>query len=273
MNRYEWKQEQRRERLEARADKLRAESARQFDRADLSEAKTGIPFGQPILVGHHSERRHRKVIERADAAMRRAIDADKAAKATAARAAAVGTGGISSDDPDAVTKLQGQLASLQANQRQMIAINKAWKAAGSPKADDQDGWRKVADDPAVMMNINDLSRVRSLLARGLVVRPFPTYALTNNGANIRRIEGRIAHLQRNATRQPKETLHNSGVRMVENVEDNRLQLFFPGKPAAEVREKLKRAGFRWAPTEGAWQRMLSNGAVYVAGEILKGLVG
>lgn len=34
----------------------------------------GIPFGQPILVGHHSERGHRATLKRCDAAMRRALN-------------------------------------------------------------------------------------------------------------------------------------------------------------------------------------------------------
>lgn len=51
-----------------------------FDRADLSEEKTGIPFGQPILVGHHSEGRHRRAIEQADNAMRRGVQESEKAK-------------------------------------------------------------------------------------------------------------------------------------------------------------------------------------------------
>jgi hypothetical protein len=34
----------------------------------------GIPMGQPILVGHHSERRHRRDLERADSHMRRGLE-------------------------------------------------------------------------------------------------------------------------------------------------------------------------------------------------------
>lgn len=34
----------------------------------------GIPAGQPILVGHHSERGHRRTLEKADNAMRRAVE-------------------------------------------------------------------------------------------------------------------------------------------------------------------------------------------------------
>ncbi|SKY96173.1 Domain of uncharacterised function (DUF3560) [Mycobacteroides abscessus subsp. bolletii] len=44
------------------------------------------PDGQPIMVGHHSESRHRKLIERAHSATRRAIDATDEAAAVADRA-------------------------------------------------------------------------------------------------------------------------------------------------------------------------------------------
>lgn len=37
-----------------------------------------IPFGQPILVGHHSERRHRKDVERIDNSMRKSVQMQRA---------------------------------------------------------------------------------------------------------------------------------------------------------------------------------------------------
>ena len=42
-----------------------------------------------------------------------------------------------------------------------------------------------------------------------------------------------------------------------NREDNRLQVFFDGKPDADTRAELKSNGFRWAPSVGAWQRQLT----------------
>jgi Domain of unknown function (DUF3560) len=47
-----------------------------------------IPPGQPILVGHHSERRHRRDLAKIDRAMRRSIDADDTARHYQHRAAA-----------------------------------------------------------------------------------------------------------------------------------------------------------------------------------------
>lgn len=57
----------------------------------------------------------------------------------------------------------------------------------------------------------------------------------------------------------KETEYN-GLRVVENTEIMRLQLFFDDKPAADVRERLKANGFRWSPKIGCWQRQLTDNA-------------
>ena len=60
------------ERMAGYASNAAARSAAGFNRAD--QIASGIPFGQPILVGHHSERRHRKDLERIDRGMRTGID-------------------------------------------------------------------------------------------------------------------------------------------------------------------------------------------------------
>ena len=51
-----------------------------YKRSDLSESATGIPFGQPILVGHHSEKRHRRTIEKAHRAMDKCLEESKKAE-------------------------------------------------------------------------------------------------------------------------------------------------------------------------------------------------
>ena len=43
----------------------------------------------------------------------------------------------------------------------------------------------------------------------------------------------------------------------DNVE-NRVRLSFDGKPSAETRSLLKSNGFKWAPSQGAWQRQANT---------------
>lgn len=45
-----------------------------------------------------------------------------------------------------------------------------------------------------------------------------------------------------------------------NTAENRLQIIFDDKPDADMRSELKSEGFRWAPSQGAWQRQLTDNA-------------
>ena len=73
-----------------------------------------IPFGQPILVGHHSEGRDRRYRERIHNTFGKAFATMDKAGHYERKAASVGTGGISSDDPDAVDKLKAKTGIVEA---------------------------------------------------------------------------------------------------------------------------------------------------------------
>src|SRR5215218_4006566 len=121
MNSYEQKQERKRLRLQAAAERAASEATAHYARS--RRYTEGIPMGQPILVGHHSERRHRNALTKSNNAMRKASELAARADELRGRAAAVGTGGISSDDPDAIAKLSAQLHSCQEWQALMVAAN------------------------------------------------------------------------------------------------------------------------------------------------------
>lgn len=78
----------------ARVDALDAKAKRKTATADALWEKherdvARLPeFGEPIKIGHHSEGRHRKAIERADASARRGIEAHHDAEDAARRAEA-----------------------------------------------------------------------------------------------------------------------------------------------------------------------------------------
>lgn len=258
MNWYEEKQQRRKERLEERADRLAREGRAKVDSG--MDRLRAIPFGQPILVGHHSEQRDRNYRRKAVGAVDKGIELQQAAADVARRAEAVGSGGVSSDDPDAVDKLAEKLEGLKALQARMIAANKVVRKF---KGKDQ-----AAGVAALVAQGFTESSAAKLFEPDFCGRVgFASYELTNNGANIRRIEQRIEHLKRNATRETKVEAFGA-IKLVENAEINRVQIIFPGKPSADVRGKLKASGFRWSPSEGAWQRQLNNAAVYWAKDLI-----
>lgn len=81
---------------------------------------------------------------------------------------------------------------------------------------------------------------------------FPDYELTNNNANIKRMKARLVQVERNHAAEATEH-EGEHARIEDCPAENRVRLFFPGKPDADVRGTLKANGFRWAPSLGCWQ--------------------
>ena len=275
MNSYEEKQTRRQQRLQKAADRQDAKAQAASDAADMREEATGIPFGQPILIGHHSERRHRKAIEKAHRAMERCASHSKRAEDLRTKAAAVGQGGISSDDPDAIAKLQARVADLQQSHENMKAANRLIRKY-RPRGVDQHSTGEDTDAYlAAMAEIAahfDETVARRLIDPGKRSQAgFPGYSLQNNSAKIKRLNDRITELERAAAQETKTHVFAGLCSVVENVEANRLQFIFEGKPDAATRQILKDHAFRWAPSQGAWQRQLTNAARHSANCVIRAL--
>lgn len=97
-------------------------------------------------------------------------------------------------------------------------------------------------------------------------QPFPSYRLTNNNAEIRRLKKRIENLTATQNTEFVGWKFNGGEAVI-NEDKNRLQLIFDEKPSEEQRTILKSNGFRWAPSDKAWQRQLNHNAFYAANRI------
>ena len=165
----------------------------------------------------------------------------------------VGTGGISSDAPQAVEKLEAKLAALEKHQELMKAANVAIRMK-----DPTEGDAKLAE---LGYTPEDIAKLREPDFCGRI--GYPAYLLQNNNANIRRIRGRIEELKKRTENTP-EGWEFDGGRVVVNTTENRLQIIFDGKPDADIRTELKGEGFRWAPSQGAWQRQLTDNAMRAA---------
>ncbi len=176
---YAQRQEARRDRLETAAERQARESSQRFKRARA--AVDGIPFGQPILVGHHSERRHRGALAKHDTNMRAAFAADERAKELAGRANSVGTAGVSSDDPEALQKLRKEFADLDKIQATMKSANAAIRQ------------HKKNPEACVAALCEIITGLKPAGARKLMEPDdcgrigFADYQLQNNNANMRRI--------------------------------------------------------------------------------------
>lgn len=186
-----------RERREARAERLREWAGKREAKADAAFAQVDqiasmIPFGQPILVGHHSERRARRDADRIDSGMRRSFEHARKADEMNSKAdniEAAAAHAIYSDDPDAVERLEGRIATLEAERDRIKAYNascrKAAKAGGA-------GDLSLLDE-AQSANLLRIAQVTPYaLGAG---NSYPGYHLTNLSGNIKRNRDRLAQLR------------------------------------------------------------------------------
>ncbi len=111
------------ERLDALAEK-RGRQANAFQRA-ADEYAQAFDFGQPILVGHHSERGARKMVERRDAAQSKAVAASKAVNYWRYRADGVEAHANYKNDPGVrARRIKKLLAELRDFQRRLHGMEK-----------------------------------------------------------------------------------------------------------------------------------------------------
>ena len=210
--------ENRAERLSERAEKKRKEADAITGQA--MKMASIIPMGEPIHIGHYSERRDRNYREKIGNKMRKGAElADYADELERRAEASARNTAIYADAIDPVADIDAKIAKLEADRTAIKAReHKAWE-------------------------------------------------LTNIGANIRRLKLRREPLAKMKATDKSERVVN-GVKVIENPDIARIQLVFEGKPGDDVRAALKYNGFRWAPSEGAWQRNLNANGKYAAEVVL-----
>lgn len=169
---------------------------------------------------------------------------------------ATGQGGISSDDPLALVKLQKKLAQLEDTQRTMKAVNAYYR-----KHKTLDGCTDISED--------QIHKLKADMASSwhLEDKPFASFALSNNNANIKRTRERIAELEKRQTEAAPEGWTFDGGTVEINTSLNRIQIFYDEKPSFDLRSELKSRGFRWAPSQNAWQRQLTDNAISAAKKV------
>lgn len=145
---------------------------------------------------------------------------------------------IFSDDENAAEAIRAKVAGLRAQVEKMKAANKIIRKYKADKA------AGVAALVAAGWQTGQAARLFEPDFAGRL--GFPSFELTNTGANIRRLEGRIIEIkQRKARTEKAET---SGGVVVEG--GDWVRVTFAEKPEYSIIAALRAAGFRWGG--GSW---------------------
>jgi hypothetical protein len=247
--------ERRLERREEWAGKARGRSDAAFRTA--AERAAAIPFGQPILVGHHSERRDRRYRGRIHAGMDRGLQEHQKAEHHAAKASGIAIAlerSIFDDDPDAIERLEAKMQRLEDNCTTGKRVNALWRKGGATAVAAEFGEALAA---AVAKTMAECRWLRS------------PCTMSNDRAEIRRCKERLERIR--AQRQKADAAEAAGgVKLDRYVESNWCRVTFAEKPERDVLAALRAAGYRWG--QGSWQGRLSQLPSYVA-ELVKAAAG
>ncbi len=172
---------------------------------------------------------------------------------------------IRANNPDAPELLRAEIDKRKTRQEQMKAANAAIRAhAGDAEA--------MAQALVDAIGCSHTAAHELIKADRFGKRGFIAASLSNNLAEIKRLEQRLAIIEKNRERgeQRKDMQTSAGmVSLIENPEAARIQLIFDGKPSENVRSILKKAGLRWSPRFGAWQRHLNNAGRHAVSHALQ----
>jgi predicted RNA methylase len=135
--------EQRAERFDGYHEKRTADA--HGARAAVARIADGIPFGQPILVGHHSERHARRDAKRIESGMRRAVDMWSRAEYWERRAAGVLRLARTKENPGVRhRRIKGLEADLRKYTKELDR-SRAFRAAWAKEGLTREGALKIAN--------------------------------------------------------------------------------------------------------------------------------
>ncbi len=160
-----------------------------------------------------------------------------------------------------IARLEDKLEKLTALQELMKAANKVIRSSKLGEVE------KVDELVALGMSEKQAMLLLEEPQYSFERKGFQSYQLTNNNAKIKDTEARIKRLTAIAT-TPDRSIELEGVTVELCNSGERIRLHFDGKPDPEMIAKLKRAAFKWSPRNMAWQRQLTNNALYETKRLL-----
>ena len=170
----------------------------------------------------------------------------------------VGSGPVDLADPHARKMLSEQLQKLQNKLDESKALNAYYR-----KHKSFGGFPGLTAEAAAKLTASFADTQERC---PWVKSPVPDYELTSLRDKIKRVQARLDELDKRTQQadQPADNTEFPGGEIVRNLEADRLQILFDEKPDDETRQKLKECGFRWSPRYNAWQRKLTDNAMYDA---------
>lgn len=153
-----------------------------------------------------------------------------------------------------VERLQTKLDELQENHERMKAANKIIRSKKLAEVEKVDELVALGFTEETAVKITDPNQ-------GWWGAGFPQFELSNNLAKIKDTEAKIKRHATMAQKENTEQIYDWGTFRIDYA-DERYRFIFDGKPEQEVIKLMKGNGFKWSPSNKAWQRQITANATF-----------
>jgi len=152
-----------------------------------------------------------------------------------------------------IAKPDDPTAALRAEIAQHIKTRDAMKAVNKVLRTKRTDAEKVA--AIVSLGFREATAHRAMQPDFCGRVGFPGYELTSIAGKIKRAEAKLAALEGASVARDGD-----GWAIEEDPKADRLRIVFDEKPELSTIQRLRASGFRWSPTNHAWQRELTANA-------------
>lgn len=241
-----------REKLESKLEKRHEWAASRQQKAEAASNRASniserFAFGQPILVGHHSQRAAENDQKRMHNAMTSSVQNADMAEHHASKAGGLQDmldKSIFSDDEDAVERIEERIATLEHEQGQCVAINKICRN------------KKTTEEEKIAILKDQFPKLKDETIDGMLhpqysfEKPgFPSYVLTNRNGNLNRLRKRLEEVKCRKQREDDAANAENGC-VVKKYGNDYCDIVFAEKPERDIINALKANGFHWSG--GRW---------------------
>lgn len=235
----------RRERLERKLERRREWAEKAETRSEQLSKQSHdmlsiIPMGQPILVGHYSEKRDRNYRNRAGGHMDKACELAHLAEHHTSKAGGLEDAldrSIFSDDENAIEAIEARIAENEAKREQMKTINKLWRK------------KDIAGLAALGIDLDALNKKLAEAGAYWGSQPHMPYEMSNLGGRITADRKRLEHIKITNARRAEAEASPEGV-VIKECQGGYCRVTFAEKPDRSVLTALKAAGYYWGG--GSW---------------------
>ena len=159
-----------------------------------------------------------------------------------------------------------QLAEAEAGHKQALVFNKIIRKKGTYEEKKQ----IMLDANIPIWAIEDNHE----FAQRHYNKDFDSLYTVNSNARIKRLKQKVTDIESRENAESKEytgILQDAEYKIIQNIEADRLQIICDGKPEEEIRTIFKKNGMRWSPKNQAWQRKLTQNAIWAIQRVFENI--